>query len=430
MKTFKNLFAIIALLVFVTSCQKDEIHNDMSNDLMALDDLSGELVNDNKISQMEFDNQKSSVTKIKSSAKKVNLKDIKMKQDFTRSRTISPLYCGDAITGSTEGETSSIDIYVGADKVYLLQVDQVTSVEINLSNLASDLDLYLTTIETDQFGNDVVGDVIANSLNYDLSDEYVNASLEPGDYYVIVETFGNEGFYGIVVECAIVGTPVSINCDDHENLQCSYSYGVSTQSDLWSRWSSRSRDGLVLTENSWTANKVVKFDAGRFGYQDAVRSLMNQPITNGVVKMSWKMYIPANRRADFVTEKTQFHGQEQGLAIKMDNGLIRARSGLSERIANTRFATDEWIDVEMVFDMKYNTVYTTIADQVQIVSGTDAKVGKSNFGIHSIFGVDFFNKAYHSKFRLDDICVEVMENSVDPANFQNAQMEYIDLRIL
>ena len=430
MKTFKNLFAIIALLVFVTSCQKDEIHNDMSNDLMAVDDMSGELVNENKISQMEYENQKGSVTKQKSTSKEVNLKNIKMNQDFTRSRTISPLYCGDIIEGSTEGETNTVDIYLGSDKVYILNVDHKTEVEINLSNLFSDLDLYLTTIETDQFGNNIVGEVLGAGLNVGTGDEYINATLDPGTYYVVVETFDQESFYGMTVACASIGTAVSINCDDHENLQCSYSYGVSTQSELWSKWSSRSRDGLVLTENSWTTNKVVKFDAGRFGYQDAVRSLLNQQITSEIVKMSWKMYIPANRRADFVTEKTQVHGEEQGLAIKMDNGLIRAKSGLAERIAHTRFATDEWIDVEMIFDMKYNTVYTTIAEQVQIVSGADAKVGKSTFGINSIFGVDFFNKAYHSKFRLDDICVEVMENSVDPENFQNAQMEYIDLRIL
>ena len=153
-------------------------------------------------------------------------------------------------------------------------------------------------------------------------------------------------------------------------------------------------------------------------------------MTTGIYEMSWKMYIPYNRRADMKTMKTNVLGQEYGLDIKMANGMIRGRSGLAERVVYSAFSTDEWIDVVMTVDLENKNVHVLIDNKVHIIAASEFVQGSSQIGLNSFFGMDFYNKAYSSKFMIDELCIKQKPNdSIDHTAIPGG-IQLVDLRIL
>jgi hypothetical protein len=242
----------------------------------------------------------------------------------SRSRLWYPLSCGYYHTGSTLGETSSATFYPGPDRIYILRLREEKAVEITLSHLSSDHDLFVAKLDT--VGSSLrIGSTLATSLHTGTDWERVSIILPPGNYLAIADAYTSAGSYRMGFVCA---TPsYSMACENYDDLTASYTSGISVQSTLWRNWSVYSNDGKVLHESyARPTNKVVKFDHSRFGYQNAVRSFTNYHIIGGAFEISFDAYVPAGKKAEFISEKLSRFGSagEQGFYFKLDNGRIYA----------------------------------------------------------------------------------------------------------
>ncbi len=427
MKNLVKLFSILTLAILITSCEKDQFQESYFDESQT--DLSGELMGE-KVSQQEFENLSKAISKTNRNTKIADFSNKELQEDLLRSRYIYPIQCGSLVYSTTLGETNTVSVYTGADKVYELKLDSKTDLEFNLNQLYTDLDLFLAEVVTDASGRKLIGNYLGQSTNAANQDETIKTTLEKGNYFVIVETYNYEGPFALEVKCKKVNGPWT-HCEDFENLVTSYSQGVSQQSAFWTKWSNQAGDGLVLYENSQYNNKVVKFDARRFGYQDAVRSIIGLPLSAGLYEVNFKMYIPAYKRADFLTEKTQQFGEEQGHMFTLENGTSTLKYRGNTYSAYTKYDSDKWIDIVMYFDMENNLTYTYIDNKVLFITDARSKINSRNWGLNSIFGINFFTKRYNSKFHIDNVCiVEHIPGYDDPLKikYDINGIETIDMR--
>lgn len=432
--SIKFLIAIIALAL-LQSCEKESefVHEDSDQNISIneQDSKTGEglaelYINDN----MDIEMEKLAITdSYKKEYGKMSLVDKKNNSKFlAKSRYITNIYCGDTDYGTTKGETNTVSKYRGADKVYLLDINNDQEVELKLTGLSSDLDLFITSVKIDGFGRKLIGNYLSSSTNGSSRGEEVKVSLKSGQYFIIVDTYSQESDFTLSVQCSggHNGGGPFYHCENFERL--SYTRGIAAQSNLWNKWSSRAGDGRVKYFDRNYNNKVVKFDYSRFRYQDCVRDLIGLPLNHGWYWMSFDLYNVSGKTTHFLSEKTARYGQEQGFHIEIENGRLTVYYKGRSYTANTRIPTNTWTTVYISFDMTYNTIRLYI-DGIEIIMDADAQRNSFNTGRKSIQGIDFFTRR-DSKFNVDNVCILELEPGYDNpiSTYSISNLETIDLR--
>ena len=432
MKNLKFLIALFSITLFTfTSCQKESLEDIQSGQETEM--LSGEeLPTTAAVSTEEIQAiRDQQIQSFKKEAQDGSLAFTRTSGATSRSRTITDINCGSTMNGTTRGETNTVSKYSGADKVYLLEVSSKKDVKLQLSNLRSDLDMFVAEVLVDGFGRKLIGTYLAADLQGGTSSETIDIALDRGEYFIIIETYGFESDFRLSVSCS--GGPTTPNpehCEDFQNLTAGYHVGISDQSNLWNLWSNTANDALVLHENSNSSNKVVKIDNSRFGYQDVVRDIIGLPLTRGWYTMEFDMYVAQNSVAEFLTEKTSSYGQEQGVKFKVKNNRLTITYRGKEYTANTRISSNTWTHVAMSFDMVNNRVIV-LMNGIRITMRADTKLNSRNLGRKSIQGINFFGNEANSKFYIDNVCIQELEegydNPVMPFIINGSQIEEIDL---
>lgn len=420
MKTLIKLFAAL-VIINLTACQ-DEIIPETGS-VTEVDEVGDGLpqiydVNDLVKKEKTF-TDKDFIRSIPEPFSIENYEHIKDVQSTSRSRGVEGITFGHTVNSTTVGQGNSIDKnfgYSGEDRVYKLEVHQSSDVELMLKNLRVDLDLYVAKALTDAYGRELVGDLIASSQEYATRDEHILVKLEAGEYFIIVDSYRTSGSFTLIVG-DVIGDPLPF-CEDHENLYATSdrSNGVSRQTETWTKWSPLSTDGLVLYEDSRLQNKVVKFDARRFGGQDAVRTLIGLPITSGLYTMDFKLYVPHGNSANFLSEKKVQTGNyaNQGFMVRVkSNGTMEFTQGGRVKTSRIPFPQGKWVNVFMAFDLETDIIYLIINNSVGVHFRASAGLYNRGDYLKSIAGIDFFNNYTSDRFHIDDICVEEIEPGYD-----------------
>ena len=132
--------------------------------------------------------------------------------------------CGDNLNGDTNDGQNNLTTYAtfnnrtGSELIYAFQTAGGT-VDIQLSGLNADLDLFLVTDCTDPITG---ADVVASGTNGGTITEMISENLVAGTYYIIVD--GNQGAnstFDISLTCTSTNgscaNPITLNCGDNVN---------------------------------------------------------------------------------------------------------------------------------------------------------------------------------------------------------------------
>lgn len=422
MKTFIKLFAVVIILSQFTACQ-DELIPEASE--VGLEKETG-------LDLPEVHMDKDQVNKARIQGPKfreiehmdpnerpdyVSLKDV---QSVNRSKGIEGISFGYSVHSSTVDQGNSISRnfgHYGEDRVYKLEVNKKSDIKITLSRMSEDLDLYLSEIFVDAYGRELVGNLLAKSERGGVDDEEITTKVNAGEYFIIVDSYNSSGRFTLTAQD--ITPPRPGFCEDYDNLTATLhaGYGISRQSDTWNLWEPSSGDGRVLYEDRITDNKVVKMDWGRFYYQDVVRTLIGLPITHGLYTMNFKMYVPYGYTAGFRSEKLVETGRnlsESGFKITVDEyGMLTFIQNGIEKHSNYRVSQDQWIDINLVFDMTYNTIYAVIDHAVIVYFNASAPRFRNGGYLKSIAGINFYANESGMKYHIDDVCVTEIEPGFD-----------------
>lgn len=417
MRTLRFL-ALLTLASFFcfTSCQKEALE-ETQEQLQSTEFISGEVLattaGTNSAEIQAIRNEQ--IASFKKEAKTGTLQfEETTGRASSRSRSITDISCGTSINGTTRGETNTVSKYEGSDKVYLLNLDGKKDVSIQLSQLQSDLDLFVTEVLVDGFGRKFIGDYLTSGTKGGTSSEDIDLELSKGEYFIIVETYEFESNFKLSVSCKgdtqnPVPGPDPVHCENYQNLVANYDRGISEQSNLWNLWRGDFNDALVLHENSNSSNKVIKIDNSRFGHQDVVRDIIGLPISSGWYTMEFDLFVAGNSGvAEMLTEKTRSYGEEQGFKLKVENNQLKITHRNKVTTAKTRIPSNTWIRVAMSFDMVSNRIIVLI-NGVRITMRADAQRAKTNQGRRSIQGINFYGDEFRSKFHIDNVCINEIE---------------------
>ena len=154
--------------------------------------------------------------------------------------------CGTSLNNETNADGENIletytcagpeffDGYNGLEKVYRIEVNILQQYDFRLNDIqGEDLNYDLFLLEDDCGTNNC----IASSTNPDEFDERISIRLNPGIYYLIVDTWAGEvGTYDLSVECGPSPGPVS--CNGALELRC----GQTVTDNTWGEDSNFSSD--------------------------------------------------------------------------------------------------------------------------------------------------------------------------------------------
>ena len=415
----KTLVPLVLLLV-ITSCQQDDF--DTIEESIPVEEVpeSGILTGDEiePTHKEEGQHERELQAELDEKFKTLNLNAellISEDQMKARSRYYYPLSCGYYNIGRTTDETNTASFYPGPDRIYFFTLSSTRQVRITLTDMRADHDLFLTHVQRDALGRMRMGSTITTSLRTGFDDESIDVVLPAGRYFMVVDSYRGTSSFKLKLNCS---NPVYTNqCKNHDNLIASYSNGISNQSSFWRKWSTSANDGKVLYESYSTyPNKVVKFDQPRFGYQDAVRSLTNYHIIGGSFEMDFDLYIPSGKKGEFVSEKLSRFGSygEQGFYVKLENGRIYVKHGGRYRLASTRYPTNRWFKVKIIYYMNSDRIYIRFDDNLMVEVTASRTVNSRSTSIRSIWGLNFTADRSNSKFHIDNICVKRYTGSGSP----------------
>jgi hypothetical protein len=130
------------------------------------------------------------------------------------------LNCGDNVNGTNADGGSNINTYfddqswTGPELIYEIQIP-AGNVDIQLTGLTADLDLFLVSDCTNANGN-----LVASSTSSGNS-EAINTTVTAGTYYILVDGYlGATSTFNLAVTCSTPGTctdPIAIACGDNAN---------------------------------------------------------------------------------------------------------------------------------------------------------------------------------------------------------------------
>jgi len=419
MKTFIKLITAVIILAQFTACQDEMIPeaSDVGLEKETGLDLPEVYMDKDQLDKFRLYGPKHREIEHSVPSEKPVYVSLKEAQPVTRARGVEGISFGYSIHSSTVNQGNSISRnfgHPGEDRVYKLEINTNADIKITLSQMNTDLDLYLSEIYEDAYGRELVGNLLAKSERGGTNDEEITIKVNAGEYFIIVDSYTNSGRFTLTAQ-DITPPPPPRFCEDYENLTATHhpGYGISRQTNTWSLWEPNAGDGRVLYEDGFTDNKVVKMDWGRFYYQDVVRTLIGLPITHGLYTMDFKMYVPYGYSSGFRSEKLVETGRnhsESGFKITIDEygRLTFIQNGITKH-SNYRVSQDRWIDINLVFDMTYNTIYAVIDHSVIVYFSASAPRFRYGGYMKSIAGMNFFANESGMKYHIDDVCVTEIE---------------------
>lgn len=122
--------------------------------------------------------------------------------------SIAIIKCGQTVNGSTLGQldnfnTETLNCYSGSssfnapDKVYRLDIENTTNIEIQLTNLTADLDIFLLD------GCDMNARCLSASFNADTQNEVIEIPNLVGTFYIVVDAYQEDiqNTFSLSVNC-------------------------------------------------------------------------------------------------------------------------------------------------------------------------------------------------------------------------------------
>ncbi len=409
----RSLISMALMIILISSCNKDEwskAEGDGFDNSIASDIPKDQILTGEELEIQEFEegmHDKIATEEADEKCKSINWNAELTIPENARSRYYYPLYCGYYNVGTTSGETNTANFYPGPDRIYFFRLTSEKQVHISLTDMTTDHDLFLTEVIITSSGHMIKGSTIATSLNSGSDDEQIDLVIPAGTYFMVVDAYRGSGSFKLELQCS---NPAFTNqCENYDDLLPSYTSGIAAQSRYWRKWSSSANDANVLYENyERYPNKVVRFDQSRFGYQDVVRSLTNYHIIGGSYEAEIDMYIPHGKKAEFASEKLSRFGSsgEQGFQVRFDNGRIHVRHAGRYVTAVTRYPTDRWFKIKLIFNMNSDRIYLRYEDELMVEFTATSTISSATARLRSIWGLGFWAQNSTSQFSLDNICVK------------------------
>lgn len=321
--------------------------------------------------------------------------------------SVSTLRCGASESGSTSNQSSNYrgcsnsNAYNSKDKEYKLYVSEKGVVNIELSNLQADLDLFLL------YPNNRC---IEFSNHGGRDKEKISKELPRGYYKIIIDGYnGATSNFKLEINCS------DSDCQSFEN----YSNGNITRNAGWIKnYSSSALDGQVTSEKRFAGRKSLKIayngSTSSTNQINILKLLGNK--THGIYRLSWKMFIPRNKNAYFSLVKRPQANTEEGVMT-----ILRYREGLAFKakgynyqhpdIKSSSFFQNKWIDIEVIIDLDEKNIILRVGNDTVAIWKSYLVKGSNNHGQSSVGAINFAVRSQYSQFYIDNLCFEEIERN-------------------
>jgi Secretion system C-terminal sorting domain/Ig-like domain CHU_C associated len=295
--------------------------------------------------------------------------------------------------------------YDAPDVLFVVEVAKKGSVHFVLDLLDNGVDLDLFLMNACQPKTSLRKWSTVNNGSAGTRREILDASLEPGTYYLIVDgalaTTAYQGRFNLRMSCACTciepnndlprGTVIF--CDDFERYQ---NGPLSSQSTRWVA-------GVEAQVQSETAtNRIGRFAAG--STNPGLYFVLDN-INSKRYRLSWRMKITTGKGAYFDLKHalpTNSAPSNIAYAVSFNsNGTASARQGGATTGTTFSYAQNRWFNVVNIVDIDANRVELWI-DGAFIVSWA-FNVGST--GTSNVMSALLFNARANDDFSLDNLCV-------------------------
>lgn len=276
----------------------------------------------------------------------------------------------------------------GKDVVHRFTTHETSDIKVILSNLYSDLDVFLMNSCDPRT-------CLKSSINGGNNNDVINyLNAPPGEYFVVVDAVyaGSVSSYKLRVNCTQI---INYGCDNaivYENFNNYYNGNVSDQSYRWAKFSNNFRDGRVTSQKYNSPHKSLEMNYSRYDEQSVTLKLGNK--SWGKYRLNWKMYINWGKGAHFSLMESQ---DWFSYPAAYERAVHRHETSLQGR----------WVDVKLFVDLDNNQLKLYYDDNFIATKYYDKNLGGLNFyslpGYHDQHGQWVW---LDSSFFLDDICFQ------------------------
>ncbi len=429
MRSLQLMFVCLISIFLLQSCEKDQ---------------KKELVNEDEVEQLDRDESASELLELSKAglptqekqlegsgilATKQGLPTLPSAQANARFTEVllvgsQGLNCGSSIRGNNFNTGNNIGgntyqrgclnnyySFRSNDVMYPMYLDSEGEINLTLTEMTTDLDLFVFTV--DRYG--YLDQCVGYSINAYRSDESLTLNLNSGEYAVIVDGYigGLQSYFTLSANCSEDG-----GCQDFDNL---YRGEASSQLTDLIKWNDYARyDAEVRNNRSYSGRQSLYLDrrsgVAAADQPDVVKMLGER--TSGRHYVSWKMYIPSNSNAHFNTQKFQQLGREYGLEtyLRMGRGIaVRAKGQLYQ--SPYTYPQNRWFDVFMDFDLDNQRGYLWVDGKCVISWDLRTQSGRTSYGNNRIAGINYYAYSTYSTFYIDDLCVEEFGGNEDGTLF-------------
>ena len=432
MRNLLVLIGIFALVSLFCGCEKDESvqpgkESEMAMEGNDLEEIKHALKSPVKSEKML---ETSGVPTFEEILSIINREDGNSEGDISlRSTGVEPLTrvpglnCGEVVRGDNfsgrnkytgglyqKGCLGSYYPFTANDKEYIISLNQTQTIEVSMTGLASDLDMFLFSLDHLFFPVACLD----KSANSGTSNEHISITLPRGTYAVIIDGWRSDQQSQFTL---------SLNCvqDDCENFDRLPQGDITRLSGNWVKWNPRSLlDAQVTNRQSYSRSNSVQIRTID-NYEPDVTRLFGDR-THGKYKVAWKMYVPRGQNATFNVKKFSNPQIETGVAVflTMDGGIaFQAKNRYSQ--SYLRYNQDRWVDVEMFIDLDRETTILYI-ENAPVAKWRTRTINRSTRpGYNRFAGINFW--AYHSftNFYVDDVCFEQNPSNMPDYHYTPAQ---------
>ncbi|GAA5221555.1 hypothetical protein [Membranihabitans marinus] len=300
----------------------------------------------------------------------------------------------------------------GDREVYHFSLTQSSYIQINLSQLKTDHDLFITKMKVNDKGQKALGNLLSYSTSNSDDREFLEVYANAGDYFLIVKPYRKTSSYHLKFSKSKKDRPY-VACENYNHLSTRIASdgGINRQSTTWHLWDDIGVDGGIVSEENNEENKSVKFDFNDFGYQDVVKKLFQHPMVSGKLKLDFNLYIPEGKAGRFRSEKRTNTGRktsDQGFEIAFDHkGLTTFRQNGFTLMAPNLLPKNSWIPVEFLIDLDNDVILVSMGDDIHAQLSACASLIGDTTSLLAFYGLNFFVTKKNEGYFIDDICLEV-----------------------
>ena len=418
------IIAIIALVITLSSCTKDEtLFSDMNNKQsqnaipVGADELLDPMDN---VQLFPLEQQAPEISFLDSTSAKSNIVfDTPITFEIEKESALESrgggLNCGSTISGTTYGKSNKVTTSLynqfgiaaqldGGDDIFHFDVISETIVEIELSNTSSNMGMVLFEGGINCSGSNCsyqVNELVAVTSSSSTQGERLYVTLQAGTYILVVDapygvasdfTLGMTCLYDLVLQ-------EEYNYGDNFN---SYNNGnISWQSNTWSKWNANYSDGQVVGEY----NKFLYMTRNTYGSQpSAIYDLAQHD--NGIYHVDFQIWVASNRSAYFNVQKQLTYGNsnnEFGIEVYFYNNRTGAVK-IAGRTYPFRYNQNQWIDVTLDVHLNESEAWVMIGNEG--IQFNPRWSNGTNYGSLKMDAVSFYPAQSDARFWIDNIRVD------------------------